>query len=445
MPQPIRAVRGTKDVLPQESGALRYLEQTALETAARYGYGVLRTPVFEYTALFSRGVGDETDIVQKEMYTFDDKGGRSVTLRPEGTAGAVRACLEHGLLTGALPCKVSYLTTCYRYDKPQAGRYREFEQFGCECFGAAGAQADAELLVMLCQYLQTVGAENFTLQINSIGCPDCRERYATALNAFFANKLDGMCETCKARFTHNPLRLLDCKSPVCKAAATEAPLILDYICEGCATHFAALQARLTATDVPFIVNPRIVRGLDYYTRTVFEVVSDAGETKGLALAAGGRYDNLVAQLGGPSTPALGFGVGLERVWLAAKNSGAQFPEDASCELYIAPANSAAAETAAVLAKDVRACGWNVVTDLMERSLKAQMKYADKISAPYVLTLGESELQTGKAKLRNMRGGAEADVLLSDFAEQFDRIMLDEAQAALVDAFGDTREETTHEG
>ncbi|MDR2526152.1 MAG: histidine--tRNA ligase [Oscillospiraceae bacterium] len=431
-----KAVRGTRDVLPHESQALRYIERTALELAQAYGYAELRTPVFEHTELFERGMGDTTDVVQKEMYTFFDKGGRSVTLRPEGTAGAARACLEHGLLAEALPCKVSYVLRCYRYEKPQAGRYREFSQFGVECFGAATPAADAELIALAAETLATLSVTDTRVEINSIGCPECRKRYLDALRAHFAQRQSELCETCQGRLEKNPMRILDCKSPVCAGIATEAPTVLEYICDACAEHFDGVKRYLDAIALPYEINPRIVRGLDYYTRTVFEILSEFPEAKGLVLAGGGRYDGLVEELGGQHTPSLGFGMGIERVWLQMQALQAPLPEKHLCELYIAAMNSDALQRAAQLAQELRASGWHVEYDIVGRSLKAQMKYADKIHAKNTVVLGEDELKNQRAKLKDMKTGAEELMTLPDFADEFERLMLRRVERDILEGFGD---------
>ena len=307
-----KAARGTQDVLPSESSRWQHVEQTALAIARDFGYREMRTPVFEHTELFHRSVGETTDVVQKEMYTFEDKGHRSVTLRPEGTAGMARALLEHGLNNEALPVKVSYLTSCYRYEKPQAGRLREFHQFGVECFGAAAPQADAEVITLARMVLDNLGVTGVELRLNSIGCPACRAKYHEALRAYFESRRDELCETCLGRLERNPMRILDCKSPVCSQIAAGAPVMLDYLCDDCAAHFDTVKGCLEAAGVAYIIDPHIVRGLDYYTRTVFEFVSDALGAQAV-VCGGGRYDGLIDELGGPHLPSLGFGMGLERL------------------------------------------------------------------------------------------------------------------------------------
>lgn len=320
-----KAIKGTKDVLPQDAYKIQYIEATARETAADFGYKEIRTPVFEHTELFQRGVGDTTDVVQKEMYTFDDKGGRSITLRPEGTAGAARAFLENGLCNEALPQKVYYLVSCYRYEKPQAGRLREFHQFGVECFGTQSPLADAELIALASAVFDRLGVTGLRLEINSIGCPTCRAKYYDALRSYFAARKDELCDTCQGRLERNPMRILDCKSPVCQEIAKDAPAVTDYLCDECREHFDKVQSYLKAQNIDYTVNPRIVRGLDYYTKTVFEFVSDSIGAQG-TVCGGGRYDGLIDELGGQKTPSLGFGLGLERLQLLMEAQGCAYPE-----------------------------------------------------------------------------------------------------------------------
>lgn len=407
-----KAIRGTQDVLPSESYKWQHIEQTALSIARDFGYREMRTPVFEHTVLFQRSVGETTDVVQKEMYTFDDKGGRSITLRPEGTAGAARAMLEHGLNNDALPLKASYVTSCYRYENPQAGRLREFHQFGVECFGAAAPQADAEVIALAHTVLETLGVTGVSLHINSIGCPACRPKYHEALKAYFSARKDQLCETCLGRLERNPMRILDCKSPVCSALAAEAPVILDYLCDDCAAHFQAVKSCLEEAELPYEVDPRIVRGLDYYTRTVFEFVSDALGAQAV-VCGGGRYDGLCQELGGPSIPSLGFGMGLERLLLVMEAKGCSFPEPPRCELYLAPMGDAAVRRCFAMASRLREGGVAVEFDIAGRGLKAQMKYADKLGARYVIVVGDNELETGTAKLKDMESGETTDIALDD--------------------------------
>ena len=418
-----KAVRGTRDVLPGETHLYRYIENTALETARNFGYSEIRVPVFEHTELFERGVGDTTDVVQKEMYTFFDKGGRSITLRPEGTAGAARACMEHGLLAEALPRKVCYAFNCYRYEKPQAGRYREYTTFGVECFGAAAPAADAEVIALAAEFFSACGVADYRVELNSIGCPECRPVYLEALRNYFNERAADLCGTCGDRLQKNPMRILDCKSPVCGEIAAGAPKNIDYLCADCQKHFDSVQQFLQAMDIPAHLNPRIVRGLDYYTRTVFEFVSELPELNGMVLGGGGRYDGLVEQLGGQQTPSLGFGLGLERVLLQLNATNAPMPEEEPCMLFIASRGEDAAALAMRLVNALRTEGVHAQVDVAGRSLKAQMKFADKLGARYTMVLGEEELQSKRASLKEMATGASEAVYLEDFALRFEEKIL----------------------
>lgn len=424
----IKAIKGTKDTLPTESYKSQYIEQAALDTAKTYGFHEMRTPVFEYTELFDRSVGETTDVVQKEMYTFNDKGERSITLRPEGTAGAVRAFLEHGLFNEPLPQKVCYLTSCYRYEKPQAGRLREFHQFGVECFGAASPLADAEVIALADSYLNFIGIENFVLEINSIGCPECRKKYSEALKNYFEDKKSELCETCLSRLDRNPMRILDCKSPVCSEIAEGAPVVLDFICDDCREHFESLKKYLNAMGIEYTVNPQIVRGLDYYTRTVFEFVSKYEKTSGLVIAGGGRYDGLIEELGGASLPACGLAMGLERLLLVMEENEIAFPEAPKCNLSIVTAGENAVVKALELASELRAQGYSVNVDTVGRSIKAQMKYSNKIRAEFTVVIGDNELEGDSAKLKCMDDGSETEVKLSEFDEGFERAFMNKAVA-----------------
>lgn len=429
----IKAIKGTKDVLPSESYKLQYIEQAALDTAKTFGFHEIRTPVFEYTELFDRSVGETSDVVQKEMYTFNDKGDRSVTLRPEGTAGAVRAFLEHGLFNEPLPQKVSYITSCYRYEKPQAGRYREFHQFGIECFGAASPIADAEIIALANNFFGYIGIEKLELEINSIGCPECRKKYSEALKSYFNGRKDELCETCLSRLERNPMRILDCKSPVCSEIAAGAPVVLDYICDDCRDHFEKLKKYLEVLQIPYTVNPQIVRGLDYYTRTVFEFVSTDDKTKGLVLGGGGRYDGLVEELGGVSMPACGFAVGLERLVITMDESGIPFPEAPKCNLSIVTAGENALLKALEISSELRAQGYSVNIDTVGRSIKAQMKYANKINSEFTAVIGDNELENGTVMLKCMQDGTQTEVSLDGFEEGFERAYMDAAVASFENA------------
>ena len=357
-------------------------------------------------------MGETTDVVQKEMYTFQDKGGRSVTLRPEGTAGAVRAMLEHGLYNEGLPLKLYYLTSCYRYEKAQKGRLREFHQFGVEMFGSASPAADAEVISMGAALFERLGVQNISLQINSIGCPTCRARYTEALRGYFAQYEDRLCETCRSRLARNPMRILDCKEEACAKIAAEAPRMLEYLCEGCQAHFEGVKRRLDAVGIAYEVNPSIVRGLDYYTRTVFEFISnDLGAQS--TVCGGGRYDGLVEELGGQPMPALGFGLGLERLLLIMEAQQIELPGQEPCEIYVASLGDAASVAAFKLVNELHRCGVPAACDLNDRTLKAQMKYANKIGSQFSLVLGDDELASGKAMLKNMKNGEKKPVRLDE--------------------------------
>lgn len=424
-----KAIKGTKDVLPKDVHKNQYIEATALDIASKFGYKEIRTPVFEHTELFQRGVGDTTDVVQKEMYTFDDKGGRSITLRPEGTAGAVRSFLENGLCNEALPQKVCYLTSCYRYEKPQAGRLREFHQFGVECFGSASPLADAEIISLAKSLFDSLGVKDLSLEINSIGCPTCRAEYHKALKEYFSSRKDELCDTCKGRLDRNPMRILDCKSPICHEIAKGAPVVIDYLCDECRAHFEMVQKYLKAQNIEYTINPQIVRGLDYYTKTVFEFVSNSIGAQG-TVCGGGRYDGLVEELGGQHTPSLGFGMGLERLMLLMEAQGCEFPEAEKPDLFIVALGEKATLKAVEIAKDMREEGFSALLDLNQRSVRAQMKYADKLGAKFNVVIGDNEVEAKTAKLKNMQTGEETEINLDTFVSGFYSISLNEQLADL---------------
>ena len=407
-----QAPRGTEDVLPEEAVQWQVIEAVMRSEASLHGFGEVRTPVFEHTELFQRGVGDTTDIVQKEMYTFLDKGGRSVTLRPEGTAGAARAMLEHGVYNNGLPVRFYYFTSCYRYEKAQKGRLREFHQFGAEIYGSADPLADAEVILLGSSIFERFGLKDVRLEINSIGCPECRAKYLEALRAYFEDRKGELCETCLGRLERNPMRILDCKSPVCSAIAQGAPRMLDYLCDGCREHFESVKQALDAVGVAYTVNPSIVRGLDYYTRTVFEFLAPI-DGKELAVCAGGRYDGLIEELGGQSMPALGFGLGMERLLLLLKQQSVELPGADPCEIFIASLGQPAKLAAFRLCDTLWKSSVQAACDVNARGLKAQMKYADKIGAKYCLVLGDDELAAGKAELKNMKTGEKKKISLGE--------------------------------
>lgn len=413
-----KKIKGTEDVLPKDSYRWQFVEDVMRKESAAYGFKEIRTPVFEHTELFARGVGQTTDVVQKEMYTFDTKGGESVTLRPEGTAGAARAVLEHGLVNDSLPIKASYFVSCYRYEKPQAGRLREFHQFGLECYGTQSPVADAELICAAQSIFDRLGIKQLRLEINSIGCPACRAEYHKALKEYFYGYKDELCETCNSRLEKNPMRILDCKSPVCSKIAQGAPKITDYLCDECKEHFASVQKYLDAAGVEYTVNPTIVRGLDYYTKTVFEFVTDFIGAQG-TVCGGGRYDGLIEELGGKHLPSLGFAMGIERLLMLMDKQGIEIPKPSTCDLYVAVMGESASLKSFEIIKAVRSCGLIAETDVVGRGLRAQMKYADKIGAKFSMVLGDNEIEQGKAVIKNMSSGEQTEIVLDNtFAEKF---------------------------
>ena len=413
-----KKIKGTEDVLPKDSYRWQFVEDVMRKESAAYGFKEIRTPVFEHTELFARGVGQTTDVVQKEMYTFDTKGGESVTLRPEGTAGAARAVLEHGLVNDSLPIKASYFVSCYRYEKPQAGRLREFHQFGLECYGTQSPVADAELICAAQSIFDRLGIKQLRLEINSIGCPTCRAEYHKALKEYFYGYKDELCDTCNSRLEKNPMRILDCKSPVCSKIAGGAPKITDYLCDECKEHFASVQKYLDAAGVEYTVNPTIVRGLDYYTKTVFEFVTDFIGAQG-TVCGGGRYDGLIEELGGKHLPSLGFAMGIERLLMLMDKQSIEIPKPSTCDLYVAVMGEKASLKSFEIIKAVRSCGLIAETDIVGRGLRAQMKYADKIGAKFSMVLGDNEIEQGKAVIKNMSSGEQTEIVLDDtFAEKF---------------------------
>lgn len=408
----INIPKGTKDVLPSQSYKWQYIEDAARDVARVFNFKEVRTPVFEHTELFLRGVGETTDVVNKEMYTFEDKGGRSMTLKPEGTAGVARMFIENGLANSPLPVKTYYITPAFRYERPQAGRLREFHQFGFEAFGSASPETDAEVIFAASSFLDRLGLKGVKLELNSIGCPICRNEYNSALKKYFEPHLKDMCETCRVRFEKNPLRMLDCKEEGCKKITAGAPKILDYLCEDCNNHFESVKSLLSAQGLEFIVNPRIVRGLDYYTRTVFEFISgDIGSQS--AVCAGGRYDNLLKELGGADLPAIGFAAGIERLLLLMENISAKMPDEQTPVIYLAGMGARSRAECFKIATYLRGKGLCAEIDHMSRSVKAQMKYADKIGARNVAVIGETELELGEVNVKRMSDGFTEKVKIQD--------------------------------
>ncbi|MBR4223244.1 MAG: histidine--tRNA ligase [Oscillospiraceae bacterium] len=409
--------KGAEDVMPGESYIWQRVEQMAADIAGLYGFREIRFPTFEKTELFVRSVGETTDVVQKEMWTVKGRES-SYTLRPEGTAGCMRAVLQNGLLNESLPQKLWYQISAFRHENVQKGRLWEFHQFGAEMVGAAAPSADAEVIAFARVLLDSLGLDDAKLHINSIGCPECRQAYYDKLREYFEPNKDKLCATCQSRLDKNPMRILDCKSAEDKAIAKDAPMITDYLCDECRAHFDELKALLDGMGIAYEVDQKIVRGLDYYTRTVFEFISDSIGAQSTILG-GGRYDKLLGQMGGPETPALGFAMGMERVILAMKAAGFDFGEPSTCDLYIASMGDAEGHKAAILADALRKDGFRVETELCGRGFKAQMKYANKIRAKYLLVIGGSELETGKANIKNMKTGEQIPVdLEKDLAQAF---------------------------
>ncbi|MGI6157344.1 MAG: histidine--tRNA ligase [Saccharofermentanales bacterium] len=406
----LKAPKGTRDILPDESDRRRVIERTFAEICRRHGYGQIHVPTFEHTELFVRGVGDASDIVRKEMYTFDDKGGRSLTLRPEGTAGVARAFVEQGMASWPAPVKLWYNMNMFRYEKMQKGRYREFWQYGCEVFGSESPEADAELVGLLDTFFGAIGLKRINLEINSIGCPACREAYRDALRAYYRPMLDEMCEDCHERFERNPLRMLDCKETHCASLAKDAPAQLDYLCDACREHFTKFKSYLDDMGIAYVVNPTMVRGLDYYTRTVFEFISTNVGTQG-TICGGGRYDGLIGEIGGTDVPGVGFAFGVERLLLEMDAQGVGQPADAAPDLFIASFPSTAGDALA-MTKELVEAGLKVETDIMGRSLRSQLKSADRMHASYVMVLGDTEVSRQQGTLRRLSDGSESLVPLT---------------------------------
>lgn len=405
----VQRPKGTADVIPGEVHLWHYVENMLKDTAHLFGFEEMRTPVFEHTEVFQRGVGETTDVVQKEMYTFLDKGDRSITLKPEGTAGTVRSYLENGIHGKGAPFKCFYITPVFRYEKPQAGRLREHHQFGVECFGADSFSADSEIISLVYTFLRKLSVDSI-VRINSIGCPKCRPNYNEKLKEYFRAHEEELCETCRERLEKNPMRIIDCKSPVCKKIAEDAPRSIDYLCEECHDHFEGVKQSLTDMGIPFEIDKNIVRGLDYYTKTVFEFIG-TGLGSQSTVCGGGRYDGLVEQLGGPKTAGIGFGCGLERLIMTAKAAGHQFPEPFSVDVALVSADEEGARHCRKLAFQLRQVGVSCEIDLCNRGVKAQMKHADRIMAKHTIVIGSTELENGEANIKIMKTGENVPVKL----------------------------------
>lgn len=404
----VQAPKGTKDMLPQDAYKWHFVENKFREIAKFYGMREIRTPMFEHTDLFLRGVGDTTDIVQKEMYTFNDKGNRSITLKPEGTSPVVRAFIENRLFNEAQPTKLYYAIPCFRYENVQKGRLRQFHQFGTEVFGSKEPSMDAEVIAFAMEFLKSLGLKSLSLNINNLGCPNCRPKYNEALKKFLEENYDDLCGLCQSRFDKNPMRILDCKNKNCGEITKNAPIILDYMCEECDSHFAEVKKYLDILNIPYTVDPGIVRGLDYYTKTIFEILNDD-----FTVCGGGRYDRLIEQLGGPEMPAVGFALGIERLLLTLKNEGIEIPSEGLYDLYVGARGEEGKLASFKLANTLRTRGIKTEINHMGRSLKAEMKYANKIGAKFTVVLGDDELQTGNAKLKRMSDGEQFEVNLNN--------------------------------
>lgn len=410
------APRGTKDILPDTVGDWNYVEGEIRELCRRFGYSEIRTPIFEHTELFQRGIGEGTDVVDKEMYTFTDRGERSITLRPENTASAVRAYLQNKLYAQSNLVKLFYIGSMFRYDRPQAGRMREFHQFGVEALGEANPAVDAEVILLAMNLLEGLGLKDLELSINSVGCPKCRSKYRTMLQDFFRDKLEDLCEDCRSRFERSPLRILDCKKDSDKPYMADAPKITDCLCEECADHFAKLKELLTSAGISFTHDPRLVRGLDYYTKTAFEIKYPPLGAQS-AIAGGGRYDGLIEEMGGNPTPAVGFATGLERLLLALESQNLLPEKNRSVDAYVVALGETAQAEGFKLLNSLRQQGLSAAMDFAGRSMKAQMKQANKLGAKYSVILGEDEIAEGVVMLRSMEDSSQEKVPMNQVAEK----------------------------
>ena len=408
------APKGTKDLLPAQAYKWHYVERKFAEICKNYGFKEIRTPMFEHTEVFARGIGDTTDVVQKEMYTFNDHGNRSITLKPEGTSGAVRAFIEHKQYAEVQPTKYYYDTDCFRYEKPQSGRLRHFHQFGIEVFGTPNMLADSEVICLANDFLNQLGITEIELRINSVGCPECRKKHREALKEFLRPRYDELCNTCKERYDRNPMRILDCKSEICQEIVKDAPRMLDYLCDDCKNAFEELKSNLTAMGIEYKVDPNIVRGLDYYTKTAFEFVTTSIGAQG-TVCGGGRYDHLIEELGGPPIPGVGFGLGIERLLMLMDACGAQFPADDSVDVFIAVMGERAKAFGLKLCRELRQSGVAAEMDTLARNIKGQFKYADRLNAKYTLVIGENELDKGVVSLKDMSMSQQREIKIEDLS------------------------------
>ena len=412
-----KAPRGTKDITPKDVYKWHYVEKKFREICALYGYEEIRTPIFEHTEVFARSVGDTTDVVQKEMYSFTDRGDRQLSLKPEGTAGVIRSFIENKMYADTQPTKLYYITPCFRYERPQAGRQRQFHQFGIEVLGSDGPSVDAEVISLAVQFFNEMGLKNLSVNINSVGCPTCREEYNRKLKEYLDKKVDVLCETCLERKDKNPMRVIDCKNPHCKENLQDIPFMIDHLCEDCKDHFDKLQTYLKEMDINYVVDKTIVRGLDYYKKTAFEIISnDIGSQS--TVCGGGRYDGLVEQLGGPKgISGIGFALGAERLLLTLENNNIEIENPKSTDIYIATIGDAAKTKSFKLIKDLRTNHISADNDHLDKSLKAQFKYSDKLNAKYTVVIGDDELANDTATLKNMKTSEQTTIKLSELVDE----------------------------
>ena len=420
------APKGTKDIMPDQVYKWHYIEKKWKDVCQRYGFKEIRTPIFEHTELFQRGIGDTTDVVQKEMYTFNDHGGRSITLKPEGTSPAVRAFIEHKMYAEVQPIKLYYDIPCFRYEKPQSGRLRQFHQFGVETFGTPNMVADAEIIAIGYDFLTSMGVSDLTLEINSVGCPHCRAEHRKVLKEFLAPKFDQLCDTCKSRYDKNPMRILDCKSPQDQELVQGAPMMIDFLCDDCKKAFEELQQNLDAIGIPYVINPKIVRGLDYYTKTAFEFVTNSLGAQG-TVCGGGRYDNLVQEVGGPPIPGVGFGLGKERLLMLMEANGVEIPKPSACDVFIATMGEKAKLYGQKLLLTLRRDGYKCQIDDLQRNFKGQFKYADRLGAKLAVVIGDNELENGVATCKDMISGELTEVRFEDLKAEIDKRLSAEPQ------------------
>ena len=412
-----KAPRGTKDITPKDVYKWHYVEKKFREICALYGYEEIRTPIFEHTEVFARSVGDTTDVVQKEMYSFTDRGDRQLSLKPEGTAGVIRSFIENKMYADTQPTKLYYITPCFRYERPQAGRQRQFHQFGIEVLGSDGPSVDAEVISLAVQFFNEMGLKNLSVNINSVGCPTCREEYNRKLKEYLDKKVDVLCETCLERKDKNPMRVIDCKNPHCKENLQDIPFMIDHLCDDCKDHFEKLQTYLKEMDINYVVDKTIVRGLDYYKKTAFEIISnDIGSQS--TVCGGGRYDVLVEMLGGPKgISGIGFGLGVERLLLTLENNNIEIENPKSTDIYIATIGDAAKTKSFKLIKDLRSNHISADNDHLDKSLKAQFKYSDKLNAKYTVVIGDDELANDTATLKNMKTSEQTTIKLSELVDE----------------------------